>query len=140
MIVKFEITDIPKIEQKKYSIAYLEGELKIFVNETLFFHQPGILLIEFAIFIDRWLMCIKREEFVDLSFETMDNDEPILSLSYKGVNHYKIYSVWQETEVSRLLETEEIVVAFEKYMRDLAIQLKLQTGIELNKLIEDGIL
>ena len=49
MKIEFEITDIPNEEQKKYPVAYLEGILKIFVCNKIFFDQSGILLIEFAI-------------------------------------------------------------------------------------------
>jgi|LakMenE01Jun11ns_1017448.scaffolds.fasta_scaffold9280295_1 hypothetical protein len=138
MKIKFEITDIPKAEQKKYPTAYLEGVLKIFVNEVLFFNQSGILLIEFAIFINRWLTSIKKGELVDLNFETMDNDEPILSLTYVKDNCYRIYSDWQESEVSKFLNKEKVVAAFEKYLESLKNELKLETEIELEKILKES--
>ncbi|MFN7046001.1 MAG: hypothetical protein ACK4M1_12460 [Flavobacterium sp.] len=130
--IRFEITDIPKEEQKKYPTLYLEGILKIYVNEITFFDQSGILLIEFAIFINRWLNIIKKGEYVDLIYNTMDNDEPILSFNYVKDNYYRIYSVWQETEVSELLIKENIVVEFEKYLVYLNNELKSKEGIDLN--------
>ncbi len=138
MNIKFEITDIPKDEQKKYPTAYLEGILKIFVNEVLFFNQSGILLIEFAIYISRWLTSVKNGELTDFNFETMDNDEPILSLIYVKNNLYRIYSVWQDSEVTKLLDKEIIVAAFKKYLDGLENELKLETGIELDKIIKDS--
>jgi len=138
MEIKFKITDVPKEEQKKYPTAYLEGILTIFVNEVLFFNQSGVLLIEFAIFINRWLNSIKKGDFADLNFETMDNDEPILSLTYVKDNLYGIYSVWQESEVSNLLDKENVVAVFEKYIEDLRNELKLERGIELDTIIKDS--
>lgn len=82
MKVEFEIISIPEGEQKKYPTAYLEGSLKIMFNSIVFFNQSGILLIEFAILIDKWLERIKVDEFADFIFETMDNDEPIISFEY----------------------------------------------------------
>ncbi|MBP7260556.1 MAG: hypothetical protein KBB37_04650 [Bacteroidia bacterium] len=137
MRVEFEITDIPKEEQNKYPTSYLEGILKIFVNQVIFFNQSGILLIEFAIFIDRWLKSIKNGEFIDLTYDTMDNDEPIFSLKYVKGDLYRIESIWQEAEVLELLSKEDIVVTFEKYLKNLEYELKLKTGIELNSILRD---
>lgn len=130
--IKFEITDFPKEEQKKYPTLYLEGILKIYINEITFFDQSGILLIEFAIFINSWLNSVKKGEFVDLTYNSMDNDEPILSFNYVKDNYYRIYSVWQETEVSELLIKENLIVEFEKYLVYLSNELKSKEGIDLN--------
>ncbi|UTA67287.1 hypothetical protein [Emticicia sp. 21SJ11W-3] len=137
MRIKFEITDIPIAEQKNYPTAYLEGILKIYVKEVVFFNQSGILLIEFAIFISRWLNNVKTTEFVDFSFETMDNDESILSLNYVNKNLFRIYSIWQELEVKELLTKEEIVAEFEKYLESLENELKLKTEIDLSSVLKD---
>lgn len=138
MKIEFEITDIPNEEQKKYPVAYLEGILKIFVCNKIFFDQSGILLIEFAISINNWLRNIKQGEIVDFIYLSMDNDEPILFINHVVDNNYKINSIWQEVEVSEFLIMEDIVIEFENFLDDLAIILKLTAKIELNSILYDG--
>lgn len=137
MKVEFEIISIPEGEQKKYPTAYLEGLLKIVFNNIVFFNQSGILLIEFAILIDKWLKRIKVDEFADFIFETMDYDEPIISLEYEKGDFYRIESIWKETGVVELISKQEIIYAFEKYLVNLEVELKLKTGIELNEILKD---
>lgn len=138
MKVEFEIISIPEGEQKKYPTAYLEGSLKIMFNSIVFFNQSGILLIEFAILIDKWLERIKVDEFADFIFETMDNDEPIISFEYVKEDFYNIESIWKETEIIELISKTEIINAFEKYLVNLELELKLKTGIELNRILKDS--
>ena len=138
MKVEFEIISIPEGEQKKYPTAYLEGLLKILINNIIFFNQSGILLIEFAIFIVKWLDRIKVGEFVDFTFDTMDNDEPIISLKYVKGDYYRIESIWQDIEVTELLSKEEIINGFEKYLVNLEVELKIKTGIELNRILKNS--
>jgi hypothetical protein len=68
----------------------------------------------------------------------MDNDEPILSLTYVKDNCYRIYSDWQESEVSKFLNKEKVVAAFEKYLESLKNELKLETEIELEKILKES--
>lgn len=138
MKVEFEIISIPEGEQKKYPTAYLEGLLKILINNIIFFNQSGILLIEFAILIDKWLDRVKVNEFADFTFETMDNDEPIISLNYVKGNSYRIESIWKETEVAELISKKEIINAFEKYLVNFEDELKSKTGIELSRILKDS--
>lgn len=138
MKVEFEIISIPEGEQRKYPTAYLEGSLKIMFNNIIFFNQPGILLIEFAILIDKWLERNKVDEFADFIFETMDNDEPIISIEYVKADFYRVESIWKETEVAELIPQKEIINAFEKYLVNLEVELKLKTGIELNRILKDS--
>lgn len=137
MKIQFEITNIPNSKQSKYPCAYLEGILEIHINNILFFNQSGILLIEFAIFINRWLKRIKKEKLDDFNFETMDYDEPILTLNYVEKNFYRIFSIWQEIEIPALLAKDEIIAAFDKYLSDLKIELKIILGIELENILNE---
>lgn len=119
MKIKFEIIDIPEVEQLKYPTAYLEGELVIWINGVLFFNQAGILLIEFAIFINRWLYSIRKGKIIGLNYDSMDNEEPIITLNYVGNKLYRIHSIWQEAEIFDLLRIEDIVCEFELYLDNL---------------------
>jgi len=138
MKLEFEIKSTPEGEQKKYPTAYIEGFLTILINNVIFFNQPGTLLIEFAMLIDKWLDKVKVDEFANFTFDTMDNDEPILSFDYVKGDFYKIDSIWKDAEVEELISKQEIINAFEKYIDTLEVELKLKTGIELSRILKDN--
>jgi len=134
MLIDFEITEIPNDEHKKYAIAYLEGNLKITIGNTVFFSQAGILLIEFAIVITKWLDKIKSGELSDLVYETMDHDEPIISIIYVKNSCFKIDSIWKEKNIlPAIIELNELTNAFLKYLDRLSKELKIKYDINLNK-------
>jgi hypothetical protein len=135
MKIKFEITTIPEKEQKKYLTAYLEGCLQIFIGGKLFFNQSGILLIEFAIVIRRWLTFLEKNKVIDFVYETMDYDEPILRIIHTNDNNFRIESVWQEMEVKELLRGADVVIEFKKYIENLSDALRLQLGVKLSDII-----
>lgn len=135
MRIEFEITSIPEGEKQKYTTAYLEGLLRIKFNDLTFFCQSEILLIEFAILIYRWLQRIKVDRYADFIFETMDNDEPILSLECVKEDLYRIESIWKERDFTELISKEDIINAFEKYLISLQKELLLKIGIELKGIL-----
>lgn len=135
MKINFEIVNIPKGKQKKYVTAYLEGELEIYVGNNLYFNQEGILLIEFAIFIARWLSLLEYDTTADFVYHSMDNDEPILSFKLIEFDYYQIYSPWENMEISEYILKSNIYSEFKKYLSELDRDLKLKTGIKLNDLL-----
>ena len=137
MNVDFEIMEIPKGEQKKYPIAYVEGILKVFVGNVLFFNQSGILLIELAISIRKWLVNMNGDNNLNFIYVSMDNDSPILTINYAHDNYYRIHSIWQEINILEFLLKEDIIAGFEKYLEDLEEALKLKAGIELSIFFQD---
>lgn len=131
MKIDFEITKTPLGEQWKYPKAYIEGRLQISVDEIMVFDQPGILLIEFASFVRRWLNLVKSLGAYKFVYETMDHDEPIFVLD-RFDGSYKISSIWQETDIQTLLSEADVVTAFENYLIDLTKILKAEMGLELS--------
>ena len=125
------------MEQRKFLTAYLEGVLQIFIGNKLFFNQSGILLIELAFVIKRWLKILKSDKSVDFVYDTMDHDEPILKMEFVKSNNYRIESVWQEIEVKELLSEADIVAECERYLYDLSAALKLQLGVELSDITNE---
>jgi hypothetical protein len=137
MKIEFEITDFPIGEQIKYTTAYLEGILKIYIRSILFFNQPGILLVEYAIVINKWLNKVKEGAIIDFVYDTMDHDQPILSIILVKNEYYKIDSIWKEEEVNTLLSKAELINVFEKYLNDLNHNLKMKSNINLRDIIND---
>ena len=136
MEINFEITNIPAIEQKKCMIAYLEGVLRISIGDNLFFNQPSILLVEFAICISRWLNKIHSGELSDLIYETMDYDEPIITIIHVNNTYFKIDSVWKEEgALPLIIKLNELISAFLKFLTSLSKKLKLKYAISLNEFI-----
>lgn len=136
MRIEFEINDLLNKDQN-YIVSYLEGNLKIFVKGILFFDQTGIPLIEFALFIKKWLEKVKLGNAVDFVYETMDHEQPILLLSKTNDEFYKIDSIWKEAEVYFILSKEEIIFGFEEYLDVLKISLIQTVGIRLEDVLQD---
>ncbi len=138
MKIEFEITNKPTLVQlntfgEEAYIFYLEGILKIFIQNYLFFNQPGILLIEYAISINNWLNKIKTGNLLDFTYETMDHPKPIFSFIHIENGYYKIKSIWEENEITKLLNKEDIINGFEKYLNNLDRILKMNFNINLEK-------
>lgn len=136
MKIEFEITEVPKSEQMKYATAYVEGELKITVSNHLFFCQPGILLIELASFMKNWLDRVKRGHHEDFVYETMDHDEPIITIRYVDENGLEIDSIWRETQSSECVLVMEVTKAFENYLSELEKALENLSGIRLQDVLD----
>jgi hypothetical protein len=130
MKIRFEITSVPTKEQARYLVAYFEGVLSIYVDEILFFHQPGIPLIEFAKSVHSWLVDSKTNEQAEFSYESMDFDEPILLIQYFEDDRYKLDSIWKEKDFVRFLSKDEIVGAFEEYLKNLSQV--VEQGMKIN--------
>lgn len=134
MNIEFEITNIPTSEQKDYLTAYLEGSLKISVDRVLFLNQHGILLLELAIVINKWLTDFTTGLNKDFIYESMDHDEPIFTIIYVRDGYYRIESIWQENLVTRPISMREVIAAFKKYLTELRQILRLKTNIKLDDL------
>ncbi len=134
MKIDFEITDFPIEEQKKYITAYLEGVLKITINDVVFFDQSGILLIEYAKCVSKWLAKIKLGKIVDFTYETMDNDESILSIIHVKDNFYRIDSIWKTNEVIQLINKNEIIKEFDAFLDNINDVLKIRFNLNLKDL------
>jgi len=135
MKINFKITDTPTGEQLNHLDVYLEGTLEISFGNILFFSQPGILLIEFASFIHKWLDKIESAGKANFIYETMDHDEPILTIKYVKDENYRIDSIWREKEMTQMISKKEIITEFKKYLDNLNDALKLGFNIELKAIL-----
>ena len=104
-------------------ILSLEGELKIFIDNKLFFNDPLFPVLEFFVAVDEWNnVTDKTEDMIFNSIET--EDRPLLLFKYtKG--HYLIYSSWQLFISNTKISRDEISAEVEKLKDSINQQLKL---------------
>lgn len=53
--ITFQITDTPAANTGLDALAYMEGDLQVYLHDTLFLNLPRTLLLDFAGFAQRWL-------------------------------------------------------------------------------------
>ena len=124
MKIQFTLTDFFNDNDRKYMLAYIEGILIIYIENTLFFNQPNILLAEFAYLSNKWINNIKMNKYTDFIYNSMDYDEPILSILHTHNDYYKINSIWQEKDVKNEIKANIIVNELENYIKILQGKLK----------------
>jgi hypothetical protein len=96
--IKYILYD-KKIDQEIVSecgshlIVLVEGSLKIIINGIVFFDETYINLLELSVQLYKWLHKIIKNNFM---YNSMDNEEPILSFSRINNKYWKISSIWEK--------------------------------------------
>ncbi|GAB2767982.1 hypothetical protein HNQ93_000100 [Hymenobacter luteus] len=125
--LEFTIQRCPTDDQLKYALAYLEGELIIKIDEQVYFHEPGIMLVEFGIVLNKWLAKVKAtDQAVPMEYFTMDHDAgegAILTLKPVDNACYLIHSIWQKSACPRLMNEQELTVAATSFIEGLHTEL-----------------
>lgn len=93
MIISYTTTNGPKSSIIDPIVtSEIEGTLIIKVNNYIIFNEEYLLLLEFAIYVKKWLYGDKKSNFI---YESMGFEEkPILSFEKIEENLWKINSVW----------------------------------------------
>jgi hypothetical protein len=113
-------------------IAEIEGELIIWVNNKLFFQEQYILLLELGIQLTKWMKNNKNGKVQDFKYETMDYSYgPILEFIKQKNNYWKIYSVWQKTEINEIIQFNELALTIENFLNKLKQQLYAEYKINM---------
>ena len=97
----FKIEEFPKETGSYHVPAYTEGNLSIINEGKEFLNADGILLVEFAVVLKKWLLAIDAGKMDNFVYESMDFEEsPIVE---KLLNNGKVKpaSVWQVHRVKR---------------------------------------
>ena len=117
------------------TVAEVEGKLAIFINNRLFFCENHILLLELAIFLNKWLKNINRDLIIEFYYESMNyEDQPILKFYNLKHNKWHLYSVWQEFSYTETINLIELKRAVEKYVFDLKRDLKINHNLAVENL------
>lgn len=129
------------LETSGYNVAaYTEGKLKIFVDGKIFFEAEGILLVEFAIVLMKWLLSMEESGPLDLYYASMDfEEEPIFALTYmqdKGVFMPK--SIWAIDDPIPI-PLESAKKAALDYLLRLTSETKKRFDVELDAILRNGV-
>jgi len=121
------------ITSKNFKIlADVEGELEILFKEKMFFQEEYILLLEFGVFLSKWVSNVKSGANEDFVYETMDYSEgPILEFQKQEGGGWKFYSDWQKIVIDEEFSLEELLKVIEKFLIDLKVQLQKIYNISL---------
>ena len=140
MKIEFEIQEFPKNNEGYNIITNTEGLLKISIEDYIYINETGILLIEFAIFIYKWLLKLKQGEITDFYYSSMDfEEEPIFCLRYDlNKNLFTLISVWNKDLKQHIISKAEAIQLFETYINDLQQSLKKNQNyiLKLDKIID----
>jgi hypothetical protein len=101
----------------------IDGELKIWLNEQLYFDEPMVALVEFAAYLNQWLTQPSRAgQAVPLAYYTLDLDEQegaLLRLVPINSTEYFIESVWAEFECKLPIRHSAVRAAAETFLQNL---------------------
>ncbi len=141
MEYKFSIEHVPE-EKGGYNLsAYTEGTLKVVLDGVTFLNSTGILLVEFAIVLSKWIRALGHSNgMTELYYSSMDfEEEPIFALRVgKEKNYYLPEAVWSEGEALKILP-EEAISAANRYLSELGTILANNHGVDLSEVVEDAI-
>ncbi|TGL36889.1 hypothetical protein EHQ52_03180 [Leptospira koniambonensis] len=112
-------------------MAYLEGSLRIIVDDIVLFDYSGILLLEFALSLKQWIVKFKQGYIEDFIYESMDFNGTIIK--FKLINSsYNIESVWQLAESVSLVEGVDLCRVSEGFIFDFSKTIMEMFRVEFN--------
>lgn len=114
-------------------LADVEGNLKITIEERIFFDEKYILLLELAIMLIKWINKIESGEIVDFYYESMDyEDQPILYFKENVNLTWNLYSVWQNFNGNSCVSLEELIQCTTTFITHLAAYLTIDLNIDMS--------
>ena len=99
----------------------VQGELKITMDESCFFHEPSLALLELGVSLKTWRT---RDPGAAESFHyfTMEHDEregPILAFIRKSEDEWQLFSIWQEFKHEDTVSLDVLLRAVDQYLVEL---------------------
>ncbi len=111
--IKFTINVLPMSEEKYRLVTDTEGELCFCEGNTQLIHLNNILLVEFAMYVDKWL---KSEnsifEYISMDFE----EEPILRVNFNNEDLGYIESNLNLSVKDTVIEKKKFSIALRVFM------------------------
>ncbi|MBA2662073.1 MAG: hypothetical protein H0U74_07230 [Bradymonadaceae bacterium] len=98
--------------------------MTIEIQNVVFLNMEGILLVEFAIELAKWLRQVREGRFRNFYYASMDFEiEPIFALFFNDSwDGFVPASVWSDKQPS-VISPDTAICAAEKYIRELAVHL-----------------
>ncbi|MBI2374008.1 MAG: hypothetical protein HYV07_08420 [Deltaproteobacteria bacterium] len=140
MRFEYDITTFP-VDPGGYNLtAYTEGVLRLLVGASVFLDASGILLVEFAVVLRKWLRACASGP-IDFYYASMDfEEEPILAFRYDtSGGQFRLESVWSETDVGPVSRAE-VIAAAQQYLAQLRDDLKRGHDVDLDKTLEEALM
>jgi len=136
MQLAYEITSFPDQTAGYHLTAYTEGRLRLLIGEEIFLDANGILLVEFAIVLRRWLVAMQHSPS-DFYYASMDfEEEPILALKYaSSLDSFIPESVWAKPS-SKSVPATEAVEGGQAYIACLRQELMKDHAVDLEKILK----
>lgn len=138
-MITFQIDNIikdpesSKLEDNWELMINVEGDLKIYLNGSLFFSEPMMTIVELAVELNKWLSKPVGSSF---KYETIDDDEEnILNITAVSDNQFIFDSAWQEVEFIDSFNREEVVVFVRNYINHVISAVKKNLGVNLSERI-----
>lgn len=138
MRFQYDITTFPP-ETGGYNLtAYTEGVLRLIVDTSVFLEVDGILLVELAIVLHKWLRAFASGP-VDFYYASMDfEEEPILAFRYDASeDRFRLESVWSDSDAGPL-PREEVISAAQEYLSQLRDELRREHDVDLDQRLEEA--
>ena len=99
----------------------VQGELKIMLEESCFFHEPSLALLELGVNLKKW-RTRDTEAAESFYYFTMEHDEregPILAFIKKGENEWQLFSIWHKFEHQETISLDVLLRAVNQYLSEL---------------------
>jgi hypothetical protein len=102
-----------------YEEGFIEGNLNIYVDDKLFFSEPYVNLAELGIQLGKWLKKTLNGFRENMGYDTIDHNEALINFFYEDRDGWRIYSIWQQFEINKQVNTTELVEAVLNYINNL---------------------
>ena len=136
----YEITSFPEKTAGYNLTAYTEGFLRVTIDSLVFLDASGVLLVEFAVVLHKWLLSFEGGS-AEFYYSSMDlEEEPILALRFDPDHQYFLpESVWARGEPApvSVLEAKE---AARTYLSSLREELRAKHRVDLDKTLEAAVM
>ena len=120
MNICFSITKLDDSRGWPRLYSEVEGVLSVIIDGKSIFNEGGILLLELAHELARWLSTIEAGNLGDFLYESMDyEDSPILEFKRRG-DGWDISSVWMDGKQPQCFVLhDDLVKAVKAFIYDL---------------------
>lgn len=115
--ITFSITDTPTADTGLDALAYLEGDMQVYLHDKLFTSLPRMLLLDFAGFAQRWL---DDHSAQTSAYLPMNREEAVLSIEKAPeAGLYRFSSARAEKGDFPPVKEEAIAAAFGAFLAEL---------------------
>ena len=138
MEFKYVIQEVPDSFADYRLYAYVEGDLRVVIDDEVVVGVEGALLVEFALVLHRWLWGAGASD-ADLYYASMDfEEEPVLAFRRAAEGSgYFVDSAWLKS-MKRRVPREQIVVAAEQYLKLLSREMMSRFRVNLEEGLRSG--